>query len=287
MEAKRISISEAKNIMLSQLEGIFEKREILFISDMLLEDLMKLSKPKIHAEANHQLTRKEEEDFFEALKKLKKEEPIEYILGKTTFFDLDFKLNQHVLIPRPETEELVAWIIGEHQHQKPSILDIGTGSGCIIAALVKSINDSKGYATDISAKAIKTAKSNTERYQLNVAFQQHNILNDTPPFPEIKFDVMVSNPPYVREKEKQHMQKNVLAYEPHQALFVPDSNALKFYRKIGEHGIKILNSGGKLYLEINEYLPDETRNLLLNLGYKKVEIRKDLNDKFRMIKATI
>lgn len=287
MEAKNISVSEAKNIMLSQLAEIFEKREILFLSDMLLGYLMDLTKPQIHAEPNQILSQKEEKGFLQALDRLMKEEPIEYILGKTTFFDLEFKVNEHVLIPRPETEELAAWIIDEYQNQKPSILDIGTGSGCIIAVLMKNIIHSKGYATDVSEKALETAKSNAERHQLKILFQHHDILKGRPPFTGEKFDVIVSNPPYVREKEKQEMQKNVLAYEPHQALFVPNLNALRYYRKIGEHGLKMLNPGGSLFLEINEYLPDETRYLLLDLGYKNAEVRKDLNDKSRMIKATI
>lgn len=222
------------------------------------------------------------------LEELKKEIPVQYILGTTEFFGLKFKVNGNVLIPRPETEELVEWIIEDSKiegFKDLKILDIGTGSGCIAISLAKNIPNAKVYAIDVSPEALKVAKENAQINQVEVTFLEQNILetNDL----EMHFDVIVSNPPYVRNLEKEEIKKNVLEYEPHLALFVEDNDALIFYRKITELAVENLNKNGCLYFEINQYLGEEMIELLHNKGFQDVELRKDIYGNDRMTKATV
>ena len=213
--------------------------------------------------------------------RLKEFEPIQYILGETDFMELKLKVNSSVLIPRPETEELVNWV-AEESPNFPRILDIGTGSGCIPLALKKLIGGAEISAVDISEKALEVAKQNAIQNNLDVHFFKTDILK-WENYNWNLFDIIVSNPPYVREIEKQKMQPNVLKYEPENALFVTNENPLIFYRKIGEFAKKHLSSKCKLYFEINEFLGKEVRELLVYLGFKNIEIRKDINGKERMI----
>jgi release factor glutamine methyltransferase len=223
------------------------------------------------------------------LEQLKKEIPIQYLLGKTSFYGLDFEVNKNVLIPRPETEELVEWIIRDcffpRNDKDSKILDIGTGSGCIAISLAKNIPNATIFAIDISEKALATAKKNAEINSVNVIFIEKNILETVDL--EQQFDVIVSNPPYVRELEKQEIKKNVLDNEPHLALFVEDNDALVFYRKIAELAQKNLSEKGQLFFEINQYLGMETVNLLEKMNFKNIELRKDIYGNDRMIKAGI
>lgn len=226
-----------------------------------------------------------ESEFSEIEKivfRLKQFEPIQYILGETEFMDLKLLVNLSVLIPRPETEELVNWIIETNSLDSPRILDIGTGSGCIPLALKSRIKYAKISAVDISGKALEVAKQNAMQNNLDVHFFEADILNWENSNWDL-FDVIVSNPPYVREIEKQKMHANVLKYEPENALFVSDENPLIFYERIAEFAHKYLAENGKLFFEINEYLGDEMCNLLENKGFADVELRKDINGKMRMI----
>ena len=219
------------------------------------------------------------------LAELKKEVPIQYLLGKTNFYGLDFEVNENVLIPRPETEELVEWIINENlktpKNKKLKILDIGTGSGCIAISLAKNIPNARIFALDVSKEALMTAKKNAENNRVDVTFIHQSILeiedlnND--------FDVIVSNPPYVRNLEKKEIKKNVLNYEPHLALFVEDHDALLFYRKIAEIAQKNLSENGKLFFEINQYLVEDMKDLLLKMNFKNIELKKDIYGNDRMI----
>jgi release factor glutamine methyltransferase len=236
-------------------------------------------------------------DFTEAetlvwdtlVEQLKLEIPIQYLLGKTSFCGLDFEVNSSVLIPRPETEELVDWILETNkskvESQKLRILDIGTGSGCIAISLAKNISTAEVFALDVSKTALATAKINAEVNKVDVMFIAQNILqtNDLGQ----QFDVIVSNPPYVRNLEKQEIKKNVLDNEPHLALFVEDTDALVFYRKISELAKKHLLPNGQLFFEINQYLGKETSALLTEMGFKNVELRKDIYGNDRMVKATV
>ncbi len=227
---------------------------------------------------------------------LKRQKPIQYILGETEFFGLKFEVNENTLIPRPETEELVQWIIDDEKKREYKtgckILDIGTGSGCIAVSLAKNIPRTEVFAIDVSEQALTTAIKNASINAVNVHFINANVLAlddlnnfhaDTghPTF----FDVIVSNPPYVRNLEKAEIKPNVLEYEPHLALFVEDTDALLFYRKIAQLALKNLSPKGKLYFEINQYLGNETVQLLESLGFKNIELRKDIYGNDRMVSA--
>lgn len=223
------------------------------------------------------------------IEQLKMEIPIQYLLGKTSFYGLDFEVNSSVLIPRPETEELVEWILEDQKLKvnirKLRVLDIGTGSGCIAISLAKNISNAEVFAIDISETAVSTAKKNAETNKVEVSFMTQNILQ-TDNLGQ-QFDVIVSNPPYVRNQEKQDIKKNVLDNEPHLALFVEDTDALIFYKKISELAQKNLAPTGQLFFEINQYLGKETAALLTEMGFKNIKLRKDIYGNDRMIRATI
>ena len=223
------------------------------------------------------------------LEELKKEIPIQYLLGKTTFYGLDFEVNPNVLIPRPETEELVEWIIRNNlkieKFKDLKILDIGTGSGCIAISLAKNIINAIVSAIDVSEQALATAKKNAQNNSVNVSFINQNIL-ETEDLGQ-QFDIIVSNPPYVRNLEKEEIKKNVLDNEPHLALFVEDKDALIFYKKIADLALKNLTTNGILFFEINQYLGPETVALLEELQFKDIELRKDIYGNDRMIRCSI
>jgi release factor glutamine methyltransferase len=220
---------------------------------------------------------------------LKKEKPIQYILGETEFYGLPFLVNENTLIPRPETEELVEWILEstkyEEQNTKLNVLDIGTGSGCIAISLAKNLPSAQVSAIDVSEKALATAHKNAKINKVDVNFILKNIL-ETESLDE-KYDVIVSNPPYVRNLEKEEIKPNVLEYEPHLALFVEDNDALLFYRKIAALAKKNLSENGKLYFEINQYLGKETVRLLEGMDFKNVILKKDVYGNDRMISCWI
>ncbi|MEO8796210.1 MAG: peptide chain release factor N(5)-glutamine methyltransferase, partial [Daejeonella sp.] len=230
-----------------------------------------------------------ETSLISILDELKTGKPLQYILGETEFYDLPFKVNPSVLIPRPETEELVDWIIKDllsRKQTKPEILDIGTGSGCIPIALKKNIPEAKVSAIDISGAALETAIKNSVLNKVEVKFHLHDILNtESGFFNDSEFDIVVSNPPYVTLSEKNLMHQNVLEHEPHLALFVDDNDPLIFYKAITKFASAHLKKDGVLYLEINENLGGETVSLLKGFGFKNVELRKDLPGKDRMIRA--
>ena len=225
--------------------------------------------------------------YFEAaLQRLANNEPVQYITGETEFFGLPFKVNEHTLIPRPETEELVAWILSNTKiknKEKVTILDIGTGTGCIAISLAKNLPDAHLTAIDFSEKAIEIAKANADLNAVDVEFMVLDILQTK----ELhqNFDVIVSNPPYVRELEKKQMQENVIAFEPASALFVDEENPLVFYKKITQLAQNHLNTNGLLFFEINEYLGKEMILMMNNEGFTSVEVKKDIFKKDRMIQA--
>jgi release factor glutamine methyltransferase len=223
------------------------------------------------------------------LEQLNKEIPVQYILGTTHFYGLELEVNPNVLIPRPETEELVDWIVQKskikNQESKIIILDIGTGSGCIAISLAKNLPNAEVFALDVSDKALATAQKNAELNQVEIQFIHQSIL-ETEDLGQ-QFDLIVSNPPYVRHLEKQEIKKNVLDNEPHLALFVEDNDALIFYRKIAQLAKKNLCPNGQLYFEINQYLGQETLDLLQEMGFKDTTLRKDIYGNDRMIQCTI
>lgn len=278
-------IKQYRTQFIKELSPFYDAYEAESFFYLILEDKHKLR--QIDLALNHELTFSES-DFVvwnSLLKELKKEIPIQYLLGKTHFYGLDFEVNENVLIPRPETEELVEWIINENSKvdrtEKIKILDIGTGSGCIAISLAKNIPNAEVYAIDVSRKAIETAKRNAANNKVEVNFILQNILETE--MLKCNFDIIVSNPPYVRNLEKEEIKKNVLDYEPHLALFVEDNDALIFYRKIAELAQKNLLENGQLYFEINQYLGKETKDLLEEMNFKNIELRKDIYDNDRMI----
>ncbi len=224
--------------------------------------------------------------FDKVILELKDYKPIQYIFGKTEFYGLTFKVDKNTLIPRPETEELVQWILEiTKEITNPKILDIGTGSGCIAIALAKNKPQAEVFAIDISEKALETAQTNAQENKVVVHFEKRDILKST--FSDRKYDIIVSNPPYVRELEKKEINKNVLNYEPHKALFVTDDNPLIFYDKIADFAQKNLTEKGILFFEINQYLGEETVEMIRQKGFSKVELKKDFYGNDRMIRAFV
>jgi len=278
-------IKQYRTQFIKELSPFYDAYEAESFFYLILEDKHKLR--QIDLALNHELTFSES-DFAVwdlLLAQLKKEVPIQYLLGKTNFYGLDFEVNENVLIPRPETEELVEWIVNENSKVDKAktikILDIGTGSGCIAISLAKNIPNAQVYAMDVSKKAIETAKRNAVNNKTDITFILQDVLNAE----ELKcnFDIIVSNPPYVRNLEKEEIKKNVLDYEPHLALFVEDNDALIFYRKIAALAQNNLLENGQLYFEINQYLGCEMKDLLEKMNFENIELRKDIYDNDRMI----
>lgn len=253
---------------------------------MLLDFYGNILKTDILLSPQLEISKSIEINILNAINQLKSEKPIQYILGETEFFSNRFFVNENVLIPRQETEELVAWTISEiGDNQEISILDIGCGSGCISISLAKALPKAKVYALDISEKALEIAQKNAQENDVKINFIQQNILHTCSL--SRKYDIIISNPPYVRELEKQEIQNNVLNYEPHIALFVPNENPLIFYEKIANLAIKSLNEKGILFFEINQYLSEETSKMLKNKGFKHLELRNDLSGNPRMLKVKL
>ncbi|PIF31041.1 release factor glutamine methyltransferase [Flavobacterium sp. 9] len=284
-----MKIKQYRTQFIKELAPFYDAYEAESFFYLILEDKHQLR--QIDLALNHELTFTEN-DFVvwdSLLAQLKQEVPIQYLLGKTSFYGLDFEVNENVLIPRPETEELVEWIVNENaadnKTKKIKILDIGTGSGCIAISLAKNLPNAEVYGFDVSKKAIETAKRNAINNNVDVTFMFQDVLE----LEELrcKFDVIVSNPPYVRNLEKEEIRKNVLDYEPHLALFVDDNDALIFYRKIAELAKKNFLENGKLYFEINQYLGKEMTDLLEKMDFKNIELRKDIYDNDRMMKGSI
>ena len=286
-----------KTIFISELTSIYDEVEAESFFYLSLEKLYNLKRIDLALQPNFELTGCEVDNWNNILDDLKSQKPIQYILGETEFYGLPFLVNENVLIPRPETEELVQLIIVESQMIKKEtirILDIGTGSGCIAVSLAKKLPHAEVFAIDVSEEALKVAQKNAEINQVSISFIQTNILetnnltqlSTNNQQPTTEFDVIVSNPPYVRHLEKEEIKKNVLDYEPHLALFVEDNDALLFYRKIAQLSKTSLTQNGKLYFEINQYLGKETVELLEELEYENIKLLKDIYDNDRMIVST-
>ncbi|MDO1511267.1 peptide chain release factor N(5)-glutamine methyltransferase [Maribacter confluentis] len=279
-------LREIRNIFHSELDTLYSKDEVTSFFYILTAHYFKLERFALVFEPNLVIDKDQETILFNALSQLKKEKPIQYITGIAHFMDMDFKVNEHVLIPRPETEELVRWILEDKAgvDTKIHILDMGTGSGCIPISLAKNLPNAHVKALDISPKALLVAKENAAVQGVKIDFQLADIFDYHTDNVQ-RFDIIVSNPPYVREQEKSNMQKNVLCNEPGLALFVPDDDALKYYRAIVHFATRNLNQNGSLYLEINQYLGEETKQLLVQNKFKNVELRKDLYGNHRMLKG--
>lgn len=286
---KIMLLKQYKTHFFDSLKNIQDEQEIESFFFIITEYLHNLKRVDVALNPNFELSEDEVQKWNAILADLQQEKPIQYITGEAWFYGLKFEVNEKTLIPRPETEELVEWIIESQklkvQSQKLEILDIGTGSGCIPISLKANLPQVNVSAIDVSEKALEMSKRNAELNNVEVNFIQNNIL-------EVgdlnqHFDIIVSNPPYVRNLEKEEIKKNVLDYEPHLALFVEDIDALLFYRKISQLALKNLSPNGLLFFEINQYLGKETVELLQNLGFKNIELRKDMFGNDRMIRCSI
>lgn len=316
-----MTIKQLQLYFLENLATLYPKEEIQSFFYLLAEHQLQLKKVDISLNPDKEISTSNIDFFDNAFSELKQEKPIQYILGETEFYGLPFKVTKDVLIPRPETEELVSWVLSETKderqktkderrktgNRKINILDIGTGSGCIPISLAKNSPNAAVYALDVSKKALAIAKQNAKLNNVDIHFIEQDILasnvisnttkNKSSLFEDnersseksqpLMFDIIVSNPPYVRNLEKQEIKNNVLENEPHLALFVEDDNPLLFYDKIANIAKQQLTKNGLLFFEINQYLGDETTELLKSKGFTDVVLRKDLFDNDRMIKATV
>ncbi len=270
---------------LDELKDTYNENEIRSICRLIFLELLQYTNIDIHLRKYETLNESFVNKFYGIISQLKTDRPIQYILGETEFGGLKFRLNDATLIPRPETEELVMWIC-QYAEKGSCILDIGTGSGCIAISLAHRIARSKVTGLDISEKALETARLNALVNRVNVDFEKKDILQDAVSVCG-PYDIIVSNPPYVRQSEQKSMHPRVLEYEPHTALFVPDEDPLLFYRAIAALGLTALSPQGQLFFEINENLGAETVNLLTTCGYRNVELKKDIFDKNRFIRCTL
>jgi len=278
-----MTLQDFKLKMISELSSIYEMDELNSIFNLLSEDYLKIPRSKILLADDIDLNESNQTLFLSSLERLKTQEPIQYVLGKTSFMDLEFKVNSSVLIPRPETEELVRLMLKEDLDGK-EILDIGTGSGCIAISLAKNLPNSKVSALDISKDALKVAKENARLNNVDIEFINADIFEYKS---QKKFDIIVSNPPYVLESEKTIMKRNVLDFEPELALFVDDNNSLKYYRSILNMSKNNLKKSGTIFFEINRKLTDQMKKLIKNYDYQSMNFILDLDKKKRFLKFMI
>lgn len=278
-EVKRIA-----QIIYDELSGYYTQSEVSALTRIIATEMLGVAQMTYFLKDDVTLKAEQEAMLFNAIERLKKQEPIQYIQGYSDFCGLRFKVTSATLIPRPETSELVEWIASEYSGKIVNILDIGTGSGCIAISLAHKLPKSNVTAWDISTAALAVAAENSHNNGTEVTFERVDILSYEPK--SAQFDIIVSNPPYIKENEKSAMHNNVLDWEPHTALFVPDSDPLLFYRTIAEKGLQMLAPSGTLYFEINRAHGAETMKMLADYGYTDIELRKDFADNDRMIKAT-
>ncbi|MES2274686.1 MAG: peptide chain release factor N(5)-glutamine methyltransferase [Bacteroidota bacterium] len=272
-----------------QLANVYNPQETEAIILLTLSDLLNTSNTKLKAFPEAEIGYQQAEQLEYIVQELKTGRPIQYILGHTEFYGLPFKVNPSVLIPRPETEELVQWIIQTVNKSTTPVhhlLDIGTGSGCIAITLKKYLPNLKIFAIDISSQALQTAKANAQLNHVDVNFIEADILNFDASIQLPQFDIIVSNPPYVTLVDKEQMHTNVTDFEPHTALFVPENDPLLFYKAIANFAQEQLTDNGQLFFEINENYGKETVELLTGNSFKDVELRQDMSDRDRMVKAT-
>ncbi len=287
-----ITIKDVFEVYRQQINGVYDINETEALTLLVIAEVTGLSRASIKAFPERELTAEQADQIKNILTELKTGKPVQYILGITEFYGLPFKVNSFVLIPRPETEELVEWILSSGERLKAkgerfSILDIGTGSGCIAVSLKKNLSNVDVSAIDISEGALQTAKGNAQLNEVEVNFIHADILNIKPDNVFPKFNIIVSNPPYVTLEDKKQMHTSVTDFEPHTALFVPEHDPLIFYRAIADFALNNLIAEGLLYFEINENLGKQTVALLADKGFKNIELRKDMSGRDRMVKAEV
>jgi release factor glutamine methyltransferase len=287
----------------NELNGLYPEREIQSLTDMIISHTLGIPKHEIHIEKGKIINEINKLRITEMVNELRLGKPVQYIIGYTDFFGLSLRVSPDVLIPRPETEELVKWIIDDHAGRSPVLLDIGTGSGCIAIALKKNLPQSEIHACDVSPASLNLARENARSQKVYINFFHHDISssslsesyrnqsNNSSGISKMQgisflYDIIVSNPPYIPLKEKRFMNINITGFEPENALFVPDEDPLIFYRNIAGFGLNHLKKNGQIYFEVHEKSGQRVKRLLEGSGYRDINIRKDINGKIRMIKCT-
>jgi len=277
-----MNIKALEKEYIQSLSHFYDNDEAKAIFNLAASSVLKVTKSQLVIDKEKEILAKDSNKLSKILTDLKTGKPVQQVLGETIFYGLPFKVTSNVLIPRPETEELVDWVINNVKDKKESLLDIGTGSGCIPIVLKKHLPHLDVSSIDISSEALKVAAENAQLNKININLIEADILKYST---DKMYDVIVSNPPYIRELEKAEMHENVLIHEPHTALFVSDENPLIFYKAIADFALSNLNPNGYLFFEINEYLWEETLQILIDKRFKNIELKKDMQGKDRMIMA--
>ncbi len=268
------------------IQAAYPEPEAGAVAQLVLEQVLGQSRGQLRLNRQEAVSEAQEAYINAAVARLQQQEPVQYVLGVAHFYGLDLRVDERVLIPRPETEELVDLVLKEHKgRQGLRALDICTGSGCIPLALAANLPGAAIYGLEVSEGALEVARANAAIYKLPVTWLQQDIFEPVQGIAAGSMDIITSNPPYVLETEKQQMRLNVLEYEPHLALFVPDADALKYYRRISEVALEFLKDGGNLYFEINERYGEQVRDLLLQAGFPAAAVVQDLFGKDRMVRA--
>ncbi|CAN5788340.1 peptide chain release factor N(5)-glutamine methyltransferase [soil metagenome] len=292
-----MGIQEAYTQLMYQLFELYDDREAANIADWTIEHITGFKRIDRITNKQFPLSKPQQQLLNTYATQLLKHTPVQYVLHEAWFAGMNLYVDENVLIPRPETEELIEWIVEESQNlpagqasskvKSQKVLDIGTGSGCIPVTLKKKLPAWDAHALDVSEGALAVAQKNADTQKTNITFYHSDILDKNQWNQLSTFDIIVSNPPYIKHSEEKDMRNNVLSHEPHLALFVPDEDALLFYRAIAEFGLTHLNEEGKLFFEINEALGNEVQQLLHDYNYIQTKLRKDMQGKDRMIKATV
>jgi len=285
-----MTLNEARTVLTKELKNVYETDELRNIIELVVEHITNMSRAEQVKNKIPYLTCTQLEDLDAITERLKKNEPVQYVLGEAWFAGMKFKVNKNVLIPRPETEELVDWIVKESQKSKvksQNIIDIGTGSGCIPITLKHQLPEANVSAIDVCSEALFTATENAIKLNTEVDFTLLDFLDEEKWNELHQYDIIVSNPPYVKQSEINTIHERVKEFEPHLALFVPDNDPILFYKKLSDFSMKHLNAGGKLFVEINEALGEAVSNLFRSAGFLNVDLKKDMQGKDRMVMASV
>ena len=285
-----MTFNEARTVLTKELTNLYDNEELKNIVDLVLEHITNMSRMEQLKSKLAYLTCTQLETIDTITERLKRNEPVQYVLGEAWFAGMKFKVNKNVLIPRPETEELVDWVVNEIQKSKvksQNILDVGTGSGCIPITIKKKLSFVDINAIDVCSEALFTATENAIEHNVEIDFILLDFLDEEKWNQLEQFDIIVSNPPYVKQSETQTMHDRVINFEPRLALFVPDDDAFLFYRKLSDFSLKHLKPGGNLFVEVNEALGDKVVNLFRSAGFTEIELRKDMQGKDRMLRASV
>ncbi|MGN0021654.1 MAG: peptide chain release factor N(5)-glutamine methyltransferase [Sphingobacterium hotanense] len=283
-----VTLLKIRQEFVEKLGEIYDPEEAKTLSQIAVEAVTGWNRMQQNIQLQTALDQEVLNALYDILQTLQAGKPIQHILGHAPFYNMDFKVNQHTLIPRPETEELVEMILADHEGQKNlKVVDIGTGTGCIAISLQKHLSNATTTALDVSSEALEIARENAQRLGATIDFRCLDILEWELTFGEGKFDIIVSNPPYITQSEMRDMHQNVLQHEPHTALFVPEEAPLLFYDYIADFALSHLAPDGTLYFEINQYLAEETKALMLKKGFSTAEIYNDINNVPRMLKAAL